>query len=193
MKLKNLRYCQWCVGYSPGFGALATATALRISHFSAWVKPAEAAFEYEAVAEQNGAAVAGDTQPINGASAEESSKHVVERLAALAEAARPRRIMRLHWQAPQDRRCYLRFVPAKHQLFPSRLSIKTLPLKTTPFLLSTALCLLLCLGLGREARAQSSSAASLPIIPQPVRVRVGGAPFVLTSGTRVYTGPGLPP
>jgi hexosaminidase len=51
----------------------------------------------------------------------------------------------------------------------------------------------LCLGFGHAAEAQTPLGTPLPIIPQPVRVQVGGAPFVLTSGTAVHTGPGLTP
>jgi len=92
---------------------LAAATALRISHFSAWVKPAEAAFEYKAVAEQNGAAVAGDTQPVNGASAAELPKHVVERLAELAEAVRPRRIMRWRYVGKRSKTAVATYVSCR--------------------------------------------------------------------------------
>lgn len=51
--------------------------------------------------------------------------------------------------------------------------------------------MLLCLGLGQGGRAQPTQAVPLPLIPQPVRVQAGGAPFVLTSRTAVHTGPGL--
>jgi hexosaminidase len=58
--------------------------------------------------------------------------------------------------------------------------------------LKTVLCLML-LCLGHAAKAQPAIGALLPIIPQPVRVQVGGAPFVLTSSTAVHIGPGLTP
>jgi len=51
----------------------------------------------------------------------------------------------------------------------------------------------LCLYLGPEIQAQPTLGTPLPIIPQPVRARVGGAPFVLNSRTVVHTGPGLKP
>jgi hexosaminidase len=50
---------------------------------------------------------------------------------------------------------------------------------------------LLCLGLMQGGRAHPTLGTPLPIIPQPVRAKVGGAPFVLTSRTAVHTGPGL--
>jgi hexosaminidase len=53
--------------------------------------------------------------------------------------------------------------------------------------------LLLCLGLRQGGRAQPTQIAPLPLIPQPVQVRVGGAPFVLTNRTAVHTSPGLTP
>ncbi|WP_204376154.1 glycoside hydrolase family 20 protein [Hymenobacter coccineus] len=57
------------------------------------------------------------------------------------------------------------------------------------FLIRAGLCLaLLGAGLGNRALG-----APLPIIPQPVRARAGGAPFVLTGRTALHTGPGLAP
>jgi hexosaminidase len=50
---------------------------------------------------------------------------------------------------------------------------------------------LLCFGLVQGGRAQPTLGTPLPIIPQPVRAKAGGAPFLLTSRTVVHSGPGL--